>query len=99
LCSQIHKLNHSIGIKKNCQSSLRNLLLYLFKRRGKVKLCCYIPWRCLGGEEVYLLLILDLGTRRGWVVSVMPYFKKRWRTRGISLSSTSYKIMSNIIIY
>jgi hypothetical protein len=25
-----------------------------------------------GGEEVYLLLILDLGTRWGWVVSVTP---------------------------
>jgi hypothetical protein len=24
------------------------------------------------GEEVYRLLILDLGTRRGWVVSVTP---------------------------
>jgi hypothetical protein len=26
----------------------------------------------MGGEEVYLLLILNLGTRWGWVVSVTP---------------------------
>jgi hypothetical protein len=28
--------------------------------------------KALGGEEVELLLILDLGTRWGWVVSVTP---------------------------
>jgi hypothetical protein len=28
--------------------------------------------KTLGGEEVYHLLILDLGTRWGWVVSVTP---------------------------
>jgi hypothetical protein len=38
----------------------------------KVKQSLYTPWRRLGGEEVYLLLILDLGTRWGWVVSVRP---------------------------
>jgi hypothetical protein len=38
----------------------------------KLKLSHYTPWRRLGGEEVYLLLILDLGTREGWVVSVTP---------------------------
>jgi hypothetical protein len=27
----------------------------------------------LGGEEVQLLLILDLGTKRGSVISVMPW--------------------------
>jgi hypothetical protein len=32
----------------------------------------YTPWRRLGGEEVQLLLILDLGTRCGWVVSITP---------------------------
>jgi hypothetical protein len=32
----------------------------------------YTPWRRLGGEEVYLLLFLDFGTRWGWVVSVTP---------------------------
>jgi hypothetical protein len=32
----------------------------------------YTPWRRLGGEEVELLLILDLGTRWGWVVSITP---------------------------
>jgi hypothetical protein len=31
-----------------------------------------MPRRCLGREDVYLLLILDLGTRWGWVVSVTP---------------------------
>jgi hypothetical protein len=30
---------------------------------NKVKLSCYMPWKCLGGEEVQLLLILDLGIR------------------------------------
>jgi hypothetical protein len=36
------------------------------------KLSRYTPtWR-LGWEEVQLLLFLDLGTRRGWVVSIMP---------------------------
>jgi hypothetical protein len=32
----------------------------------------YTPWRRLGGEEVWLLLILNLGTKWGWVVSIMP---------------------------
>jgi hypothetical protein len=27
----------------------------------KVKVSRYTPWRCMGGEEVYLLLILNLG--------------------------------------
>jgi hypothetical protein len=31
----------------------------------KVKQSRYTPWRRLGGEEVQLLLILDLGNRRG----------------------------------
>jgi hypothetical protein len=31
----------------------------------KVKQSRYSPWRRLGGEEVYLLLIHDLGTRWG----------------------------------
>jgi hypothetical protein len=30
-----------------------------------VKQSSYTPWRCLGGEEVQLLLIHDVGTRRG----------------------------------
>jgi hypothetical protein len=38
----------------------------------KVKCSCYTPWRCLGWEEVWLLLILNLGTRWGWVVSITP---------------------------
>jgi hypothetical protein len=36
------------------------------------KLSHYMPWRSLGGKEVQLLIILDLGTTWGWVVSVMP---------------------------
>jgi hypothetical protein len=32
----------------------------------------YTPHGRLGGEEVHLLLILDLGTRWGWMVSVTP---------------------------
>jgi hypothetical protein len=31
-----------------------------------------MPWRHMGGEEVQLLLILNLGTRWGWVVSITP---------------------------
>jgi hypothetical protein len=31
-----------------------------------------MPWRHMGGEEVQLLLIFNLGTRWGWVVSVTP---------------------------
>jgi len=27
----------------------------------------------LRGQEVYLLLVLDLGTRWGWVVSITPW--------------------------
>jgi hypothetical protein len=38
----------------------------------KVKQSHYTPWRRLGGEEILLLLILDLGTRWGWVVSAPP---------------------------
>jgi hypothetical protein len=50
----------------------------------KLKLSCYTPWRRLGGEEVYLLLIQDLGTRWGWVVSVTPrpHFSPEERTPG-----------------
>jgi hypothetical protein len=48
----------------------------------KLKLSHYTPRRRLGGEEVQLLLILDLGTRWGWVVSVTPRprFNPRERT-------------------
>jgi hypothetical protein len=38
----------------------------------KLKPFHYMPQQCLGGEEVKLLLILYLGTRCGWVVSVTP---------------------------
>jgi hypothetical protein len=38
----------------------------------KVNLSRYMPLRHMGGEVVQLLLILNLGTRWGWVVSVTP---------------------------
>jgi hypothetical protein len=50
---------------------LRNIILVL-KLKKRVKQSHYTPWRRLGGEDVYLLLIHDLGTRWGWVVSVTP---------------------------
>jgi hypothetical protein len=47
-----------------------------FQRRNintvQVKLFRCAPWWRLGGEEVWLLLILNLGTRWGWVVSITP---------------------------
>jgi hypothetical protein len=48
----------------------RRTLLHVVKK--KVKWSRYTPWRRLGGEELQLLLILNLGTRWGWVVSVTP---------------------------
>jgi hypothetical protein len=44
-----------------------------------VKLCRYTPWRCLGGEEVKLLLVVDHSTKLGWVISVTlrPLFTPR----------------------
>jgi hypothetical protein len=38
----------------------------------KLKLSHYTPLRLMEGEELYLLLILDLSSRWGRVVSVMP---------------------------
>jgi hypothetical protein len=37
-----------------------------------IKQSRYTPWKRLGGEGVQLLLIHDLGTRWGWVVSITP---------------------------
>jgi hypothetical protein len=34
-----------------------------WNKKKKVKQSRYTPWRRLGGEEVWLLLILDLNTR------------------------------------
>jgi hypothetical protein len=50
--------------------------------KSKVKQSHYMPWRRLGEEEIHLLLIHDLGTRWGWVVSVTPrpHFTPRERT-------------------
>jgi hypothetical protein len=39
----------------------------------KLKLSHYMPWRRLEGEEVQLLLNIDLSTRWGWGVSIMPW--------------------------
>jgi hypothetical protein len=49
----------------------RVLLVYTWSN-VKVKQSRYTPWRRLGGEEIQLLLIHDLGTRWGCVVSVTP---------------------------
>jgi hypothetical protein len=38
----------------------------------KVNWSRYTPWRLLGWEEVQFLLILNLGIRWGWVVSITP---------------------------
>jgi hypothetical protein len=53
------------------------------QRKGKVKWSRYTPWRRMGWKEVQLLLILSLGTRWGWVVSIMPWprFTPGERTR------------------
>jgi hypothetical protein len=48
------------------------LYLKMMMRTPKVKLSRYTPWRRLGWETVSLLLILNLGTRWGLVVSVTP---------------------------
>jgi hypothetical protein len=40
----------------------------------KLKMSRYTTRR-LGGEEVYLLLILDLRTRWGWLLSVTPQLR------------------------
>jgi hypothetical protein len=48
------------------------LSLLSYRNIIQLKLSHYTPRRRLGGEEVYLLHILDLGTRWGWVVSVTP---------------------------
>jgi hypothetical protein len=43
----------------------------VYKMYSKAK-AVLLPRRRLGGEEVQLILILDLGNRWGWVVSVTP---------------------------
>jgi hypothetical protein len=50
----------------------------------KPKLSHYTPWWRLGGEEVQLLLILYLGTRWRWMVSItpLPRFSPGERTPG-----------------
>jgi hypothetical protein len=53
-------------------SDATSLPLWLTSSSKKLKQSLYTPWRRLGGQEVQLLLIFDLGTRWGWAVSVMP---------------------------
>jgi hypothetical protein len=40
------------------------------KQKSKVKLASYTPWKALGGRG--RTAPLNLGTRRGWVVSITP---------------------------
>jgi hypothetical protein len=48
-------------------------LLYTYlTHHGKVKWSRYTQWRRLGWDEVWLQLILNLGAKWGWVVSVTP---------------------------
>jgi hypothetical protein len=50
-------------------------------KNSNVKVSSYTPWRRLGWEEVQLLLILNLSTRWGWVVSIMPQPRSTPRER------------------
>jgi hypothetical protein len=52
----------------NLQNATYNKTEWVSFKKVKVKKAkqsLYTPWRRLGGEEVYLLLIHDLGTRWG----------------------------------
>jgi hypothetical protein len=67
--TQNSTINISIAVKTS------NLVTFFFNFnvvKKKVKLSRYMPWWHMGGEEVWLLLFLNLGTRWGWVVSVTP---------------------------
>jgi hypothetical protein len=44
---------------------------FSLNKQVKVKLSRYMPWRHMGGEEVQLLLILNLGTLNKQVLSNM----------------------------
>jgi hypothetical protein len=50
------------------------LIINIYNLKSRSKAVPYTPWRRYRKEEVLglLLLILDLGTRWGWVVSVTP---------------------------
>jgi hypothetical protein len=47
------------------KESSSKALVSTYRTKVKVKLSRYTPWRHMGGEEVQLLLILNLGTRWG----------------------------------
>jgi hypothetical protein len=58
LADRLRLSDRSISVS----ATTEELTLY---KKAKVKQFRYTPWRRLGGEEVLLLLILDLGTRWG----------------------------------
>jgi hypothetical protein len=60
----------SVSVSISLTVRFTSCMMFLLQ---KVKLSRYTPWRHLGGEEVQLLLILNLSTRWGWVVSVTPW--------------------------
>jgi hypothetical protein len=47
-------------------------LLPVHNKKNKAKQSRYTPWWRFEGEKVYLLLIVELGIRWGWLVSVTP---------------------------
>jgi hypothetical protein len=65
-------------------SKIFDWYLHFFDNLKRLKLSHYTPRRHLGGKEVYLVHILDLGTKWGWVISVAPRprFSRREMTRG-----------------
>jgi hypothetical protein len=61
VASFVAMIGHNVGssAKRTCLHS------YKYVKVKKVKQFRYTPWRRLGREEIYLLLIHDLGTRWG----------------------------------
>jgi hypothetical protein len=64
--------SRSYTLNSNRENLKTRTSLVSNKVKKKVKLSRYTPCRRIGREEVQLLLILKLGTRWGWVVSVTP---------------------------
>jgi hypothetical protein len=83
LSGTVHQHTSVVNCMRYCNVSLvkaSQLRLPTTVVKIQVKQSRYTPWRRLGGEEVFLLLILDLGSRWGWVVSVTP--RPRFYPRG-----------------